>query len=150
MTDPGFPHGSEDSKATSSPGGVSVVRSVLSDTYVPRPEYEQMIRQLRDAGELHIWLWGDAGTGKTRLARAANRDRLAERDVPVLTPQDEKSFQEQKTRLVLQSGVKIGEVNPATFEWLFASSSARANCRRCLSLMTCRMTVRANSCHHNA
>jgi hypothetical protein len=92
--------------------GTMVVRSTLADEYVPRPAYERDIRQVRDAGEPHVWLWGDAGTGKTRLARAANRDRIAEVTVPVVSCEDEELLNAQLGKLAAKSGVAPTAINP--------------------------------------
>lgn len=108
LTDPAFPFMSVETVGSS---GVLVVRSSPADEYVPRPDYEQHIRQLRDAGEPCVWLWGEAGTGKTRMARAANRDRVTERAVPILTASDEQTFNEQLTDLVVKPGKNAAEIN---------------------------------------
>lgn len=119
LVDPAFPFTSVEAGSDTLTSRVFVVRSALADEFIGRPAYEQAIRQLRDAGEKHIWLWGDAGTGKTRLARAANRDRIAERAVPVLTARDERTLQDQMTNLIVQSGVDAAVVNPANRLVLF-------------------------------
>lgn len=117
LLDPAFPSTSTSTPAPTS--GVVAVRSTLSDEYVPRPEYEQRIRQLRDAGERHVWLWGDAGTGKSRLAQAANRDLVAERSVKILPCADEQVLHKKLGDLLVEVGVSGSEINPLTLWALF-------------------------------
>ncbi|MEH0929641.1 hypothetical protein [Micromonospora sp. CPCC 205558] len=129
LTDPAFPFKPVDNIRTAT---ALAVRSTLEDKYVPRSEYEELIRRHRDSGSTCIWLWGDAGTGKTRLARAVNRDRLVERAVPVLTPADQKSFDDQMAQLVLQSGVNGGEINAVTVKGLFIAQLGKGKLPKAL------------------
>lgn len=123
LTDPAFPFRSIAQPVQQA--GVLAVRSVVADEYVPRPAYEQEIRELRDAGEPHVWLWGDAGTGKTRLARAANRDRTAERSVRVLAAGDVQALDAQLAELVVSAGVPASTVNPANSRLHFFEQLAK-------------------------
>lgn len=111
LANPDFPFTSAERESGTPDDQPTVVRNVLADKYVARPTYEQHIQQLRDFSTPYVWLWGDAGTGKTRLARAANRDRVAERAVPVLTSINERAFDEQLADLVVKSGRNASEIN---------------------------------------
>jgi hypothetical protein len=110
------PDDGTDNTAAGVSGRPITVRSVVTDAFIARPNYETAIRQLRDSGVRHIWLHGDAGTGKTRLARAANRDVLAEKSVPVLPAGDDVQFELQLSQLLVQHGVKPESIN-ATNLW---------------------------------
>ncbi|MBB1152499.1 ATP-binding protein [Amycolatopsis dendrobii] len=125
IANPAFPFTSTPERVQT--GRMLVVRSVLADEYVPRSDYEQAIRQLRDTGESFVWLWGDAGTGKSRLALAANRDLIAERDVPFFKPRDEKEFQDRAIQLLVDIGANPAEVNSATWKALFVSRLSNSN-----------------------
>lgn len=122
------------SEPAKSASGVLVIRSVVTDEYVPRPAYEQEIRQLRDAGEPHVWLWGDAGTGKTRLARAANRDRIAERSVRVLAAGNAQALDAQLAELLVSVGVPAAAVNPTNSRAHFVEQLAKETLPKVLVL----------------
>jgi hypothetical protein len=98
-----------------SDGGLDA-RPLLADFYVSRPEYEAEIRRVRESTTRLLWLHGDAGTGKTRLARAANQDVFAEHLVPVLHAADRAQLEQELAKLISDSGMDAGNIN-ATNVW---------------------------------
>jgi hypothetical protein len=119
---PTFSHTPIATEPTTPASRVLVVKSMLKDEFVARPEYEQAIRQLRDKGEKHLWLWGDAGTGKTRLARAANRDVINENSVSVLQAGDRQQLEEQISALLVKFEVAPEAINPTNLWPLFINA----------------------------
>ncbi|MCU1685416.1 MAG: hypothetical protein JWQ81_6155 [Amycolatopsis sp.] len=123
LVDPDFPFDATAAESTSVASQIVVTQSVLVDKFIPRPAYEQTIRALRDSGERLFWLHGDAGTGKTRLARAVNNDNIDEIAVPVLFAGDNRQLEHQVGELLVQYGCVTPEViNPANLWPIFLSA----------------------------
>lgn len=119
LTDPNFdltpgdgPHTTTDTRPDGHTAGQMLVTPVLTDGFVARPHYETLIRSRRDAGQRLIWLHGDAGTGKSRLARAAHRDLVNDDQVPVLHAGDRGRLEREATALLATAGVPVQTINP--------------------------------------
>ena len=88
-----------------------LVRDELRNYYISRPDYEAAIRDRREAGITKIWLHGDAGTGKTRLAAGAHDD-VPEAEVPVLRAIDESVLSRSVSAFLVDHGVSAEAINP--------------------------------------
>lgn len=123
----GEPAGQTDGGAASGNEDLSA-RPLLADFYVARPEYEAEIRRVRQSATRLVWLHGDAGTGKTRLARAASSDTVAEHLVPVLHASSPARLEQDVATLIATSGIDPGVVNRAnvwaTFNRLLSQNEA--------------------------
>lgn len=102
------------------------VRQAPVDEYVARPEYEHIIRGCRSTDDRRIWLYGEAGTGKTRLAQAANSDIINEASVPVLSADDPVHLERQVAALIVRNGIAAESVNPTNVWPLFLQLAQEA------------------------
>lgn len=95
-----------------------LVADELENAYIMRENYELAISAQREAGVKRIWIHGDAGTGKTRLAAACHYDVL-EADVPIIKATDEVVLNQSVAAFLGSQGAPGDAINSANIWALF-------------------------------